>query len=243
MTSHGVNNCLILNLDSRSDLWEKTSTFREKWKKQNKTVERISGVSYKNQTNVLLQFINNNRINLNGMGFRNNKDSFLGELGCFMGHYNCWKYIVDNKLNNCLITEDGIELLREDFENLKITNSLDILFVNEEMKLDGNNKSLIGYGLQGYILTKTGAEKLLQKCYTMFLPIDLQIRHLCNNNDLKYSVIKNSYIKRDHNRMSSIEDKQMNDQLDLNTKQNSNTIIQRIITNLLIKGVNLDEYL
>lgn len=243
MTSHSVNNCLILNLDSRSDLWEKTSTFREKWTKHKKTVERISGISYKNQTNVLLQFINNNRINLNGMGFRNNKDSFLGELGCFMGHYNCWKYIVENKLNNCLVIEDGIEVLRDDFENLKITNSLDILFVNEEMKLDGNNKSLIGYGTQGYILTKTGAEKLLQKCYTLFLPIDLQIRQLCNSNDIKYSVIKTPYFKRDNNRTSSIDNKIINEETDLNSKQNSNSIIQRILTNLLIKGVNLDEYL
>ena len=243
MTTRNVNNCLILNMESRTDLWEKLSVFREKWQKHNKIVERIPGVSYKNESNVLIQFIKNNRINLNGLGFRNNKDSFIGELGCFMGHFNCWKHIVDNKLNNCLVLEDGIEVLREDFENLKITNTLDIFFVNEEMKLDTNNKNLTGYGLQGYILTKIGAEKLLQKCYTLFLPIDLQIRHLCNNNDLKYSVIKTPFFKRDHNRISSIEDKQMNDQLNLNTKQNPNTIVQRILTNLMNKNVNLDEYL
>jgi GR25 family glycosyltransferase involved in LPS biosynthesis len=243
MTSHSVNNCLIINLDTRSDLWEKLKLFRENWEKHKKIVERISGVSYKNQTNVLIQFIKNNRINLNGLVFRNNKDSFLGELGCFMGHYNCWKYIVDNKLNNCLILEDGIEVLREDFENLKIINTLDILFVNEEMKLGTNNKTLFGYGLQGYILTKTGAEKLLKKCYTLILPIDLQIRQLCNKSELNYSVIQKPYFKRDHNRVSSIEDTIMNDESNLNTKQNPNTIIQRILTNLLIKNINLDDYL
>ena len=125
-----VNNCLILNLDTRKDLWEKLESFREKWKKYNKTLERISGVNYKNKNNVLIELIKTNRLNLNGLGFRNEKESFFGELGCFMGHYNCWKYIVDNKLKNCLILEDGIEFLRDDFENMTMSNKLDILFLN-----------------------------------------------------------------------------------------------------------------
>jgi len=70
---------------------------------------------------------------LNGNGFRQSKQAFLGELGCYMGHYNCWKYIVENKLDTCLIIEDGIELLRNDFDNLIIQKNIDILFVNEEM--------------------------------------------------------------------------------------------------------------
>ena len=158
-----------------------------------------------------------------------------------MGHYNCWKYIVDKKLDSCLILEDGIQILQHNFTNLTIDNELDILFTNEEMKQPNNN--LIGYGLQGYIVTQKGAELLLQHCYTLSAPIDLQIRHLCNIKELKWSVLSNPYVKRDHNRVSSIEGIQLNDQQNLNDKQNTSNIIQRLILNLLQHTVNLDDYI
>jgi GR25 family glycosyltransferase involved in LPS biosynthesis len=240
MTSQ-INNCLILNLDSRTDLWNKLENFRTNWTSKDKKVERISGVDYRNNSHILNEFIMTNRINLSGTGFRNKKESFIGELGCFMGHYNCWKYIVDNKLDNCLILEDGIEILRNDFENLTINNKLDILFVNEEMQIQQKPKTLIGYGLQGYIITLRGAIKLLEKCYTLIVPIDLQIRHLCNTNIMNYSVINKPFFKRDHNRASSIEGIQLNDQNNLNEKQNQDSIIQRIVKNLISKNINLDE--
>jgi hypothetical protein len=31
-----VNNCLIINLDSRKDLWNNLETFRNKWKSEKK---------------------------------------------------------------------------------------------------------------------------------------------------------------------------------------------------------------
>jgi hypothetical protein len=69
-----VNNCLIINLDSRKDLWNNLETFRNKWKLEKKTVERMQGVTLKNEENVLLQLIASNRININGSGFRKNKN-------------------------------------------------------------------------------------------------------------------------------------------------------------------------
>ena len=98
--------------------------------------------------NVLNDFIITNRINLNATGLRNTKSEVLGELGCFMGHYTCWKYVVDNNLKNCLILEDGINIIRDDFQNMSIDNELDILFVNEEMNQRDSNNHFLGYGLQ-----------------------------------------------------------------------------------------------
>jgi len=66
-----------------------------------------------------------------------------------VGHYNSWKYIVDNNLDSCLILEDGVEFLRDDFANLKLNKNLHILFINEEMNRIDANKNLVGYGLQG----------------------------------------------------------------------------------------------
>jgi hypothetical protein len=241
-----VNDCLIINLDNRTDLWNTLENFRNSWEKNNKKWHRIQGVDYRNKTNVINEFIMTNRINLNGSGFRNSKNAFLGELGCFMGHYNSWKYVIDNKLENCLILEDGIEFLRNDFENLLINKNVDILFVNEEMKMIGE-KQFIGYGLQGYIITQKGAEFLMKHCYTLSVPIDLQIRHLCNTENINATVIKNPYIKRNNNRLSSIGIgigmDIIHDFDDPNKKQNQNSIIQRILQNLLDKNINIDEFI
>ena len=81
-----VDNCLILNLDERVDLWDGLVDFRNQWEKTGKKCHRIPGIDYRNKSNVLNEMILNNRINLNGSGFRQTKQAFLGELGCFMGH-------------------------------------------------------------------------------------------------------------------------------------------------------------
>jgi len=236
-----INNCLIINLDERTDLWEILEIFRSKWEKSNKKWHRIPGVSYRNKTNVLNEFILNNRINLNGNGFRHTTSAFLGELGCFMGHFNSWKYIVENKLDNCLILEDGIEFLHSDYNKLTIQKNIDILFVNEEMKMAGP-KNFIGYGLQGYVVTYKGADFLLKNCYTLFAPIDLQIRHLCNTSDINANVMSMSFVKRNNNRLSSIG-LNVDDINDLNKKQNEHSIIQRILTKLIEKNINLDDFI
>jgi hypothetical protein len=236
-----VNNCLIINLDNRSDLWNKLEKFRTNWEKSNKKWHRIQGLDYRNKTNVINEFIMTNKINLNGTGFRNSKNAFLGELGCFMGHYNSWKYVLDNKFENCLILEDGIRFLHNDFENIRINKNVEILFVNEEMKMIGENQ-FIGYGLQGYIITQKGAEFLLKNCYTLAAPIDLQIRHLCNTENISATVIKRPFVKRNNERLSSIG-MDVDDVDDLNKKQNQDSIIQRILQNLLNQNINLDEFI
>ena len=237
-----VNNCLLINLDSRIDLWNKLQSFRDEWISQNKNYTRISGINYKDNTNTLNEFIKNNRINLNGAGFRNDKKSFLGELGCYMGHYESWKYIVENKLDNCLILEDGILFIRNDYQNLVMNKNLDLLFINEEMKINSENQ-FIGYGLQGYIVSYKGAQKLMRLCFTLYAPIDLQIRDLCNKKELDASIISDPFVKRDNNRESSIDGLVVTDQNNLNDKQNYFSIIQRILSNLITKNINLDDYI
>jgi len=237
-----VKHCLILNMDHRTDLWNKLESFRDEWKNKGKTLYRISGTNYTDKQNVLNDFIKTNRINLSGSGFRNTKRGVLGELGCFNGHYDCWKYIVENNLESCLVIEDGIQILRNDYNNILFDTKLDILFVNEEMKRTAENQ-YIGYGTQGYILSFKGAETLLKLCFTLSAPIDLQIRHLCNTQELKASVLAKPLLRRDHDRVSSIEGTVMNDQEDLNAKQSQFNIVQRIIIGLLEKNINIDDFI
>jgi len=240
MMSTNVDSCIIINLDERIDLWENLTQFREIWTNLGKQFTRIPGINYKNNVNVLNEFISKNRLSLNGTGFRIKKDSMLGELGCYMAHYNAWKYVMGNKLECCLILEDGIELLRTDFANLEIENNADILFVNEEMR-QNDDKHFVGYGLQGYVITYKGAVKLLDKCYTLINPIDLQVRNICNEKIMNGITIVNPFVKRKSDRLSSIGDDDLTD--DLNSKQNFNCIIHRILTNLISQNVNLDDYI
>jgi len=245
-SKYEVKNCVIINLDTRPDLWKSTEQFRNKWTSYGKIVERIPGVSFKNKTHVVNDFIKSSRIKLDGRWFRQNKEELLGEFGCYMGHYNCWKYVADKKLDSCLILEDGIIFLQQNFENLFIDKNLDMLYINEEMTIDSNNNNKIftGYGLQGYIVTQKGAKKLLEKCESLFYPIDTQIRTLCNTKDVKGDVIKMPWVKRNNNRISSIDGKQTDNTIsDLNNKQNENTVIYRLLYNLLEKNVNLDDYI
>ena len=265
-----VNNCLIINLIHRTDLWENTEKFRNEWIKHGKTVERMLGVNYSTQTNVINDFIKSNRLDLNGKGFRKNKNALLGELGCYMGHYNCWKHIIDNNLECCLILEDGIEFLRNDFQNMMINSEVDILYINEEMKKTNENR-LVGYGTQGYIVTKKGAQLLINHCSKISYPIDLQIRELCNLERagdevvgelpavinsvdgsrrslrmLTGELLNEPYVKRNNNRDSSIiNSANLNVviETDLNMKQSQSSIIERLIVNLLNTNINLDDYI
>lgn len=242
MANIKVNDCIIINLDERTDLWEKLERFRELWTKSNKKYIRMSGVNYKNKTKVINEFIVSDKLALIGVGFREKKESVLGELGCYMSHYNAWKYVVDNKLASCLILEDGIEFLRTDFANLQIEESKDILLVNDEMKYDSSNNKVDGYGLQGYVITNNGAIKLLEKCNTLYNPIDLQIRNMSNANLFNTSILPKPFVKRKSDRLSSIgDDDAVVD--DLNAKQNFNTIINRLLINLMQKNINLDDYI
>lgn len=234
-----TTNCLIINLKRRVDLWENLNDFINEWTKCGNIVQRIEATDYTNQTNVITDLIKTDRIDLNGSGFRNNKYAFLGELGCYMSHYNSWKYVIDNNLDSCLILEDGINFLSTDYKNVKICKDLDILFINEEMKMYNNR--FIGYGTQGYIVTYKGAMKLLNNCSKLTMPIDLQIRYLCNSKILNGYTLDNPYVKRNNNRISSIQGNREDDTINSTSPQCPLSIIQRILNNMLINNVNLDD--
>ena len=42
-----------------------------------------------------------------------------------MGHFNSWKYIVDNNIPYCIIMEDGVNILRNDFNNIHFDDNID----------------------------------------------------------------------------------------------------------------------
>lgn len=231
---NNINDCIIINLKERYDLWNNLFDFRNSWISNKKKIHRIEGVNLKDRPYTINEFILNNRINLNGSGFLNIKECFLGELGCFMGHFNSWKYIVDNNIPYCIIMEDGVNILRNDFNNIHFDDNIDILFINKEMFR--HNNIFTGFGLQGYIVSLSSAKKLISLCYTLSMPIDLQIRHLCNNKLLIGKTITPPYVSRNNNRLSSIRS-------DINPQQDTNSLFIRILQNLLKRNFDLNEFI
>ena len=131
----------------------------------------------------------------------------------------------------------------------ELPTTLDILFVNAEMGLHPIYP-VFGYGTQGYVVTYEGAKKLLKECAVLRMPIDLQLLNLCNNHIIKATAMTAPYVIRDDNRLSSIDGtklREARDRLDKQTmlreKQNPDSLLQRIVTNLLKTNVNLDELL
>ncbi|XP_018577272.1 glycosyltransferase 25 family member [Anoplophora glabripennis] len=102
----------------------------------------------------------------------------LGEIGCFMSHFNIWKEIVANGYENTLVLEDDIRF--EPFFRLKVAKLMeelrgmpewDLVYLgrkrlqeNDEPWVEGSDQLVkVGYSYWtlGYVLSSSGARKLL----------------------------------------------------------------------------------
>ena len=76
----------------------------------------------------------------------------------------------------------------------------------------------------------------------MHLPIDLQIRNICNEKKLLWYKLNNFFVERNNDRDSSISEHEF-DENNLNEKQNMDPIIIRLLKNIVNANINLFEYL
>ena len=190
----------------------------------------------------------NNIISPYFRGGKDNKNSLKNEFGCAIAHFNLWKKIIDEKIEYALILEDGIlfnkEIYNDTIEHIiESIKKKDIVFINNTFRYEvvNNKKKLNGYSTNGYFLSLSGAQKLLQKCIPLLFPIDIQIRKLCNNNNnINYALIPN-IITRNVHIQHSIDTKinQNHNEYNLNDTQNINNLLERII----LKSGNLFDLL
>lgn len=114
----------------------------------------------------------------------------LGEIGCFMSHFNLWKKIVQERYEITLVLEDDIRF--EPFFRHKVQNLMaevrrmpnwDLVYFgrkrlqeNDEPWVDGSNYLVhagYSYWTLGYALSLRGARKLLQgDPLTRLVPVD-----------------------------------------------------------------------
>jgi glycosyl transferase, family 25 len=242
-----IENIFIINLNRRSDLLENIKyVFDFINKNYNINIQRIEGIdtieNVKNNNLIFNNFITNETLSLSATGLRKNKFNVLGEIGCYLSHKKCWEKILSDKLNNTLILEDGIIFHKHNFNNnIDINTDFDIIFTNKEMTY--TNNYLTGYGLQSYIVSNKGAKKLLSECYSLTLPIDLQIRQLCNEKKIIWYVYS-YFSENNNNKTSSISNAKiyLND-TNLNDKQSMDPIIVRIIKNMILKNISIFDFI
>jgi GR25 family glycosyltransferase involved in LPS biosynthesis len=172
------NNIQIINLKRRTDRKETMSKLLEKHKLTKYTfVEAVDGTTLELTYDIYKLF--------KGNDFENRK----GYIGCAMTHYNLWKKFIESKEEYVIIFEDDISLsiniadkidqIIQSIPQFKQSDkSLDILFLghsvfpsfnsdkiakiqnNDMVMIDLNKQKYIG-GFFGYIITQSGAKKMI----------------------------------------------------------------------------------
>lgn len=123
-----------------------------------------------------------------------------GQIGCYDSHVRIWKHIIRNNILSALILEDDAnirytqgmeEQLKEFFGQLKTNNvQYDMIFIGRgnhnkfKTILPGVVRPKTCQGLFAYVLTLSGAQKLLEKSYPYKLPVDVLAERLCDSGEI-----------------------------------------------------------
>ncbi|KAK4539079.1 hypothetical protein RGQ29_031991 [Quercus rubra] len=113
----------------------------------------------------------------------------MGEVGCFLSHYYIWKDVVDKNYSHVIVLEDDVRFernmkhrLREDLRQLDLMTQ-DFIYLGRKLQDNSNREELrlfpnfvrpkYSYWTIGYIITRSGAEKLIASDpLTKLLPVD-----------------------------------------------------------------------
>lgn len=131
-----------------------------------------------------------------------------GGVGCAMSHKKAWETIIENDNDNALILEDDVDIndklvYKLNYYEQYLPPDWDIIFLGYHPTSMGNFYSINNrfflkttkvYGLFGYIVSKSGAEKLLK-----LFPINLQIDSEFENAIKKYKL--NVYVVKPNLRL------------------------------------------
>lgn len=178
------NNIWIINLDKSTDRMDRIKKNFEKYKIK---FNRFSAIYGKN---VSKEYINKN-VSLTCKKLLCN----YGIIGCAASHKTLWKQLVDSDDDFYIIFEDDIELNEKSFEIIK---KIILHLNNKEYDIDYLNLNCVNYGCSiqktiftideykfgkpymplqtgAYIITKKGAEKLLNYISNTSYHVDFEI--------------------------------------------------------------------
>lgn len=146
-----VQNVLCINLDKRTDRWDSVKGIHR--------VKRFSAVDAKSNPDIYKDF--NLQLSPIDISSKLYFKFHTGAIGAFLSHYSVWKYIVEQDLDHTLVIEDDVDPLSVNYilESNVLFKGVDFVQLSRRVRKI-NDKDVFDGG-ESYILSKTGAEKLI----------------------------------------------------------------------------------
>jgi glycosyl transferase family 25 len=134
-----------------------------------------------------------------------------GQLGCFLSHFQLWKYIIKSNLDMAIILEDDVKIYNNFnkiidtvYENLPVKFDYVHLFIHPDKQniqyLEGKDGDIIpaedNFGTVAYIISLRGAKRLvkLTELLKIQAPVDRQINFYIEHNFIKAFMIKKPFL-------------------------------------------------
>jgi glycosyl transferase family 25 len=134
-----------------------------------------------------------------------------GQLGCFLSHFQLWKYIIKSNLDMAIILEDDVKIYNNFnkiidivYENLPVKFDYVHLFIHPDKQniqyLEGKDGDIIpaedNFGTVAYIISLRGAKRLvkLTELLKIQAPVDRQINFYIQHNFIKAFMIKKPFL-------------------------------------------------
>jgi len=134
-----------------------------------------------------------------------------GQLGCFLSHFQLWKYIIKSNLDMAIILEDDVKIysnfnkiIDTVYENLPVKFDYVHLFIHPDKQniqyLEGKDGDIIpaedNFGTVAYIVSLRGAKRLvkLTELLKIQAPVDRQINFYIQHNFIKAFMIKKPFL-------------------------------------------------
>jgi GR25 family glycosyltransferase involved in LPS biosynthesis len=115
----------------------------------------------------------------------------IGEAALFLGHRQVWQEVIDTNAKGAVVLEDDVVITDSSpiSQWQDVFNDLDIVFLNNrvfpdygslpEFDITSDGSHLVpvagGYGTDGYLVTHTGAKKLIELFQVAVAPAEIQM--------------------------------------------------------------------
>jgi len=134
-----------------------------------------------------------------------------GQLGCFLSHFQLWKYIIKSNLDLAIVLEDDVKIYNNFnkiidtiYENLPVKFDYVHLFIHPDKQniqyLEGKDGDIIpaedNFGTVAYIISLRGAKRLVKLVELLKIqaPVDRQINFCIQHNFIKAFMIKKPFL-------------------------------------------------
>ena len=143
-------------------------------------------------------------------------DSFMekcnvGQLGCYLSHFQLWKYLVEKKINLAIVLEDDVKIYKNFnkmidsiYENLPVKFDFVHLFTHPDKQkmeyLEGKDGEIIpaedNFGTVAYMISLRGAKKLIKLTSMLKIqaPVDRQINFYIEHKFINAYMVKKPFL-------------------------------------------------